>query len=216
MAQRRKLPIEHRDDVRGIHLEHDIADAVVAMRDRRLVLGRHACLEPGDEPVHGFDLAGLRGLVLLGPALELARGVAFGAAIIAEPKRAEVHLVQGRQRLGEGMVGGLALHVIEIGQLRLHEDAAGYEIHQVERRADDGGVLAEEPHRDDGDGTALERRLHPVFAVDGVGAREQLARRLLAQHIFAARRFDEESRVRLAALELPHRGLLAEIFEMLP
>ena len=153
---------------------------------------------------------------MLGPALELARGVAFGAAVVAEPKRAEVYLVQRRQRLGEGMVGGLALHVIEIGQIRLHEDAAGDEIHQVERRADDGGVLAEQPHPHNGDGRTLKRRLHPVFAVDGMGAGEQLARRLFAQHIFAARRFDEEGRVRLAALELPHRGLLAKIFELLP
>ena len=202
--------------MRGVHLEHDVADAVIAVGDRRLVLNRQVRLEPGDKPVHGFDLAGFRGHVLLRPALELARGVALGAAVIPEPQGAEIHVVQRRQGLGEGVIGGLALQVIEIGQVRLHEDAAGDEIHQVKGRADDGGIVAEQPHLHDGDGRALQRGLHPIFAVDGVGARQELARRLLAQHEFARRRGEQEGRVRLAALELPHRRLRAEVFEMLP
>ena len=49
---------------------------------------------------------------------------------------------------------------------------------------------------------AAERRDHPIFAVDGMGAGQQLAGRLAAQHVGAGGRDELVGRVGLAALEL--------------
>ena len=48
----------------------------------------------------------------------------------------------------------------------------------------------------------MQRADHLELAVDRMCRRQQFARRLAAQHVFARRRFQQISRVRLAALEL--------------
>jgi len=75
----------------------------------------------------------------------------------------------------------------------------------VERRADDGGVLAEAVDRRDGEVDCLERLEHLVLALDHVRRRDELADRLLAEHVAAAGAVhQQERRVGLADLELPH------------
>jgi hypothetical protein len=75
-------------------------------------------------------------------------------------------------------------------------------VHDEKRCPDHGFVVAEKSgarHRHIGAG---QRGDHPVLAVDGVRARQQLARRLLAQHEFAGRGLQVVGGVALPALEL--------------
>ena len=77
--------------------------------------------------------------------------------------------------------------------------------------ADDALVLAQAVDARDREAGAPERAHHPRFAFDRVGAGEQLARRLAAQHEGAARRRVEAvGRVGLAALELADRERAGE------
>jgi hypothetical protein len=56
----------------------------------------------------------------------------------------------------------------------------------------------------DGEVRLVQARDHLELAVDGVGAGQQLARRLAAQDVLLGRRDQLVGRVRLAALELAH------------
>src|SRR5262249_44985240 len=52
-----------------------------------------------------------------------------------------------------------------------------------------------------------------IFAIDGVGGREQLAGRFPPQHIAARRRLEQIGRVRLPTLELADRERTLEVVE---
>ena len=62
-------------------------------------------------------------------------------------------------------------------------------------------VLAERQRAGRGKPRALERLQDAKLALDHMGALQELARRLAAQHVAAARGFDEVGRVRLAGGE---------------
>ena len=59
--------------------------------------------QPRDQPFHLLDRLGLRGAVLLRPALDLARHVIFAAAVIGKPDRRRIEAVQPRQRRVHGV-----------------------------------------------------------------------------------------------------------------
>ena len=63
-------------------------------------------------------------------------------------------------------------------------------------------VEAERAHHRNREAGRPQRLHHPVLAVDLVGAGQQLAGRLLAQHVAAIAGGDEEGRVGRAAVEL--------------
>ena len=61
-----------------------IVDAVVAMHDARLALGRQMAWQPFDQPIHRRQLFGLRGLVLSAPPPDLAGEIIAGSAEIGK------------------------------------------------------------------------------------------------------------------------------------
>ena len=93
------------------------------------------------------------------------------------------------------------------------EDPSLDHFHDVEGRADDALVLAQQEGPRHGNGAVLQRADRPVLPIDGMGRRQQLARRLLAQNIAPAAGRQAEGRVALAGLELPDIDLAAEAVE---
>ena len=160
-------------------------------------------------------MLGLRGAVLLGPAIDLARKVVAGLAEIAEPDRLRIEGVQLRQRLdlaGEDpapRLGRLAR------QRRIPEHAPLFHRHDVEGGADHGIVGAQRIGPGDRKALFAERGDDAEFAVDRMGRRQQFSERLAPHHIGTAGRIEPIGRVRLAALELQdgQRSLIA--FDML-
>lgn len=205
MPQCRELPVEHGDDARLGRMEDHVVHPEVAMHQRGFLAGRDIGRQPFDQPVHGRNLFGLRCLVLLAPAGDLAGKVIAGLAIGFQPDGLVVDLVQG----GDGAVHGIedagpfiAAHA---RQALVPEDAALDAVHDVEGGADDAVVLAQAIaacHRNIG---LCQRGDHAVFAVNRMGRWQQLAGRLASQHVFLRRGDQHEGRVRLAALELPDR-----------
>jgi hypothetical protein len=119
-----------------------VVDAVVAVDDARLALGRQMARQPFDEPVHCRLLLGLRGLVLAAPAPDLARQIVPRAAELGESHR---DVIDGMQRGDDGvhrLKHRPALGGGEPRQARIPEDAAVEKLHDVKGAADDRVVFA--------------------------------------------------------------------------
>ena len=196
MAERRQFPIEHGEQARLGRMENHIVEPVVAVDDRHAaVVSRRIAGEPGDEIVHRGNRLGFGGAVLVGPALELALEIGAGAAEVGQADPGGIERGQRRERAVHLVVDFRAVLARDFRQVRLPEDAALDALHDVEGRADDAVVLAQQVHFCDGHASVGERLLHAVLAIDGVRGFQQHARRLAAQHIGAAGGLDQESRV---------------------
>ena len=109
--------------------------------------------------------------------------------------------MQARQTLVHRVIDRAPIFARKLGQRRVPEDAAVDERHEIEGRADHALVLAEREHAGGWIAHAFERLQHAELALDHVGHFQELARRLAAQHVTAARGFDQIGRVRLAGRE---------------
>src|SRR5215475_1282939 len=98
--------------------------------------------QPSDQPLHVIDPLGLRGTILLAPALNLTRHIVLAPTEISEAKRRWIEAVQPRQRCIERVIDGGPQGGSRIGNVRLPEDAALDKVHQVERRADNARIVA--------------------------------------------------------------------------
>src|SRR5579872_2246966 len=117
--------------------------------------------------------------------------------------------VQAREHLR-----GRAVHRAPFGsahafEARVLEHAALDAFHEIARRADDGPILAVNQHAWNGDTTSFERANNARFAIECVGARKQLARRLHTQHQTLRAGVDEPRWIRLAAQNMLERERLA-------
>src|SRR5690606_14848130 len=83
-------------------------------------------------------------------------------------------------------------------------------VHDVKWCADDGFVLAQAMNAGNREAGLPQRGDDAIFAIDGMGPRQQFARRLAAEHIGSPRRVEAIGRVRLAALELADRKRAAK------
>ena len=72
----------------------------------------------------------------------------------------------------------------------------------VKKGADDAGVVAHQSSARNGHIAAGQRRHHAVFTINRVCRRQQLPRRLLAQHVVSAGRVQAVGGIRLSAFEL--------------
>ena len=207
IAERRQFPVEHRRDPRLVGVRRSYcrsenrhgrcarrrcraADCPSASRPARSIC-RHAA---------GLDV----GFILLRPARDLPLDEAGGAAIVAKPDRCRIEAVQ----LGDGRV-----HRVEVrgalGRAYRPGKLASQTIRPSTRSMTKKGVpmTLSSSHRPwtcgTGKALAAKRAHHPRFALDRMGAGQQLARRLAAQDEGPARRRVEPvGRVGLAALEL--------------
>ena len=185
-------------------MDDGVAEPVVAVVDARLVARREVGRQPLLQQFHRLDLVGLGEVVLARPASELALDVLALAAEVAEADGAVVDIVDAGQHVVHRIEDLAAVGRRDAGHLGIGQDAAGQELHDVEGRADHRIVLAERVglgHRHVG--MVRQRLDHAILAIDLVRRRQQLARRLLAQHVHAAAAVgDVEGRIALAALEL--------------
>ncbi len=177
------------------------------MDDGGLVVRGNVRGQPGDQALERRDRAGLRGLPLAGPAVDLAGEVVAGPAEALEADRPPVDPVQARQHVVHRIVHLRALGRDDAGDRGIVEHAAIQRRHDVEQGADHRPVGADMEHlrhRHVGRG----QRLHdPVLAVDRMCRRQQLARRLLAQDHGPVRKVQPIGRIGLAAADPldPHR-----------
>ena len=183
-------------------MQDHVVEAVVAMDDRGLVIDRAALGQPGDELVHLVDLGRLAGPVLLGPAVDLAGEIVAGLAVVGEAHSRIVDIVQGRQGVDLGLVDRPPLGRLIVGQSAVPKDAALDVLHDVEDRADDVLVHAKRIGLGHREVSLVQARDHLELAIHGMGAGQQLARRLAAQDVLLGRRDQLVGRVGLAALEL--------------
>ena len=98
--------------------------------------------QPGDQAFHLLDRLGLRGAVLLRPALDLPRHIIFAAAVIGKPDRGRIEAVQPRQRGIHGVVDLARSAGVGRRHMRLPEHPALDIGHDEERGADDAIVGA--------------------------------------------------------------------------
>ena len=171
--------------------------------------------QPVDQPVHRLDPAGF-GIaeILLRPARDLAFDEAGRPAVIAKADRLRIEAVQRGDRSVHRIERGRAIVAAQAGKPRFPEDPPFDHVHHKERRADDAVVVAKRMDPRRWKLLAAERVEHTIFAIDGMGAGQQLARRLAAKNIGAAGRIDPIGRVRLPALELADPDRAAEARHM--
>ena len=86
VADGREFPVQHRDDARLGGVDDAIVEPEVAMDDGGARIRRAGAGQPGDELVHLGDRLGLRGAVLLAPALDLPRHIALRLAEIGKAR----------------------------------------------------------------------------------------------------------------------------------
>ena len=101
IAERRELPVEQRQDARLGALEHDVAEAVVAVHDAGPARARQLVAKPVGELCDERQLA--RGVVLpeRREAAHLALEVAVGATEVAQAGALDVDGVQLGERVDE-------------------------------------------------------------------------------------------------------------------
>ena len=160
--------------------------------------------KPGHQPLHLVDLFDLGGTVLLRPALDLTPDIILAPAEIRQTERRRIQSMEPRERGIHRVIDRRALARLGIGYVRLPDHATVDMAHHIKRRADDAGLIAEEHRRGDGKALGMERADDPELAVDRMRGRQQLARRLAAQHEATRGRLQQIGGIRLPALELLH------------
>ena len=96
MAERRQLPVQDRDHSGLGWMDDHVVELVVAVHDRGRFVVRQVGGQPLHEPVHGRDLLGLGGHVLLRPAPDLAGEVIARLAEAAQAHGLVIDAVQAR------------------------------------------------------------------------------------------------------------------------
>jgi hypothetical protein len=142
MAERRQLPIQQPDHPRLGRVEHHIVEPEIAMAQADLVASRNMVRQPLGEPVDRRVGTGLRALPLPGPACDLALEIIAGLAIVAKVLGRPIDPVQPGQRVCHAKVDRSSFCRRQRRQGRRPEDAAAQALHHIERRADDGRILA--------------------------------------------------------------------------
>ena len=205
MAERRKLPVEDRKDLRLARMEDQVVHPVVAVHHHRLVAPRNVLRQPGDQPVHRLDSLRLRGLVLPAPAPDLAREIISRLSEIGKTRGPVIDPVQGGQYAIHLVVDRFALGRRHPGKRRVPQHAPLDVFHDVERAADDVFVLAQAIGPGHGNARLRQRGDHTELALDRVRRGQQLRRRagLGAQHPALAAAGENVGRVGLPAPELP-------------
>src|SRR5215213_5864508 len=132
--------------------------------------------QPCHKPFHLFDLLGLRGAILLRPALDLPRYIPFRPAEIAKPQRCRIEAVQPCDRLIERIEERPSLRCRQSRRMRLPEYPALHMLHQIERRSDDAAVFAQDEGPRYRKIAAVKRRRHPIFPFDRMSRGQERSR----------------------------------------
>ena len=98
VAERAQLPVQHGDHARLCWVNDHVVEPVVAMHHAGAVLGREGLGQPVDQLFHLRKMGGFRGLILLGPAVDLTAHIVAGLAVVAKADGLVVGIVQ----IGQG------------------------------------------------------------------------------------------------------------------
>ena len=207
VAQRRQLPVQHRQHPRLGGVKNQVVQPVVAVHDAdQAVIARlvgDVRRQPGDQLVHFGDGLGDGGNVLLAPAANLPFEVVAGLAVPSQSLFSKLHRVQGRNDAVHLVVDGASLVVAHAWERLVPQHAPLHELHDVKGPTDDGLVLAKDVH-------ACHRHVRSVqalhdceFAFNGMRRGQQLGNRTrLGAHHVALPGCDQfVGRVGLATLE---------------
>jgi hypothetical protein len=159
-------------------------------------------LEPLPDRLDVGQVAGLHELPLLRPSGDLPGGVPVGAAEVAEPGGDVVGRVQLRERVDHLEAELRALGLDEDRRQLVADDDAVDLLHEVERHADDLGVLARDERHRRPHAVPAQGVEDPVLAQHVVGGLRQVPHRWAAQHPPVAAALDAEGEVRLALADL--------------
>jgi len=214
MAERRELPVEHRENLRLARIKDQVVEPVVAVHDRGFLARGNVLRQPFDQLVHRLDFLQLGSLVLLRPARDLALEIVAGPAEILQPDRAEVDRVQQRDHPVHLVPDRLPLGLHHPRQRLVPQHAPFHAIHHVEHRADHRVVFAQYVRPGDRESNRVQRTDHAILAVDRMRRRQQLARRLSAQRVALAAGAEAIGRIRLPPLELLDLERPAEILDV--
>ena len=175
---------------------------------------RHAVREPRAHRVELGQRAAPRRLPLLAHAPELTREVPVRAPVALQAHRGDVDGSQGHQQIDQRLAHPPAVRMALQGGGKRRADAVTVDpLHQVERRAEHAGVLAqrERPGHRHARSAVRERRQHPVLAHHVEGAPRQLAARRPAEHDLPVGAGDEVRQARLPLAEPRDRERALEL-----
>ena len=153
------------------------------MYERVVAVGGQPGGEPLDQPVVAGHLPCVRQLPLPLPSGKLPGQVSLRAPEPGQPGGGDVHAVDRREHLDQPVRELPRLGRREpLAILAGTQHHAVHEVHQVERRADDAGVVADGNrcrHRDVG---AVQRGQHPELSGHVMGGRQHVPERRAPQH----------------------------------
>jgi hypothetical protein len=214
IADGRQLPIEHRHHPRLGRVQQHVAQSIVAVGDaRRRIVCRQVLGQPRRQLVHRRHVLHARGLPLPGPQRHLALHVALRSAETLESDGAPIHPVQRRQHPGQVLVHGSAVGRRLLTHHPVREDPARHMTHYEKCCAEHGFVVAQKLHARYRHVGVGQRSHHPVLPLDLVGPWQQLAGRLLAQHVLPAGNAQMKRGIALTALKLPNFQLTVEAWQ---
>ena len=169
VAECREFPIEHGNYTWLGGMEHDVADAEVAMHNHSgAACRRDVRVEPELQCFDGIAFGDGRKMPLPVPACDLALEVAIRAAKVREAGRLYINCVELGKRPGGGAVHCAAFRGSDPGERRVVKDPALDEIHDVESRSDNVRLLVQKKHAGNRDARVSKRVLYTKLAIDGM------------------------------------------------
>ena len=148
-----------------------------------ITIGRQPGGEPFDQPVVARHLPRVRQLPLPLPAGQLAGQVALRPAEPGQAHAGDIHLMNGREHLGEPLRELPRLVRRELlAVLLAAQHQAVHVLHQVERRADHFRVGAARDRSGHRDVSAAQRGQHPELPGHVVGGGQHVTERRPPQH----------------------------------
>ena len=176
----RHLPVEDRAHTTGLGIENGVVDSVVAVHKCRHRDGRDMRGQPCGESIDVFDRFHLRELPLLAPPCDLTLQVALCCPATSYRR---IDRMQGDQRVDQRFTDVCRTGCTECACFRRRSDDLTVDvIHDHERRAGDGRVLAQRSWRRDREVDGVEHGEHAMLASHVVCARQNVAQRRAPQH----------------------------------
>jgi len=181
-------------------MDQHVAQTEIAMRQRyQPVFGGDHRLKPlRQRDERGTATPGRAGKLPAPPA-HLPLEIAARPAIVAQAHRVRSDRMKSRQGFRQRQIDRPALLGRQTGEAAVGEHPPLDELHQIERRTQQVGIVMVEHHRRHRHGAVAQGVQHPAFAVDGMGTAQNLAIGLLAQHHAAPVPANDIGGVRLAS-----------------
>jgi hypothetical protein len=171
IAERGKLPVEHRQIARFGLVQDAVVEAEIAMDD--------ACWPESGAASGSHAIS--RSISAIASVSEARycsdqrrtwRGHSLGAGRNRPARRLVVDLVQCRDGGVQRLEDRCPLIPGDAGHMRLPDHPAGHEVHDVERRADDARILAQHMRPRHREAQRMKRRNDAELALDCMGRRQ--------------------------------------------